>query len=377
MTAERTIMGDREPLKVAVVGTSIGSKLHVRALRGAGFEVTALVGQDKDRTRSRAEHFDIPTAETSVDAVLDTDIDAVVIATPPATHHPFTMKAVAAGKHVLCEKPFSLDMAQARDMRDAVRDAGLVGQVNHPHRWFAHRAAVRDVFQSGKIGDAIQATFAFDHSLIAAGLHDTPDWWLHQETGGGWLRNSATHTIDFARFVLGDFASVCGVVHDDASRGMSADDSYAFAFRLENGGQGAMAGTCRAWDFWEQVRITGSTGTAGYEAANAWLRDAEGARPLEASPELVQSLLAGGDDPGAPAERLPEMKGVYAGIHYTDHGYREQVCLCRSFRNRILDRAYAHPSIATFDDGVGHMAVLLAVEKSASSGSWIDLVQMS
>ena len=134
-------MVDGEQPKVAVVGTSIGCKLHVRALRGAGFEVTALVGQDKDRTRQRADHFGILEASTSFDAILDTDLDAVVVATPPTTHYSFTMKALAAGKHVLCEKPFALNISEAREMRDPARDAALVGQVNHPHRWFAHRAA--------------------------------------------------------------------------------------------------------------------------------------------------------------------------------------------------------------------------------------------
>ena len=97
--------------RIAVIGTSIGSKLHVRALRGAGFEVTAMVGQDLERTQQRADHFHVPRATTSVDEVLDSDIDAVVVATPPASHLPLTMKAIAARKHVLCEKPFAVDAA--------------------------------------------------------------------------------------------------------------------------------------------------------------------------------------------------------------------------------------------------------------------------
>src|SRR5258706_16465539 len=95
--------------RIAVVGTNIGCTLHVRALRAAGFEVTALVGRDPGRTRAKADHFGIPQALTSVDAAIDGDIDAIVIATPPETHHGFTLQALAAGKHVLCEKPLALD----------------------------------------------------------------------------------------------------------------------------------------------------------------------------------------------------------------------------------------------------------------------------
>jgi hypothetical protein len=121
------------------------------------------------------------------------------------------------------------------------------------------------------------------------------------------------------------------------------------------------------------VRIIGTQGTAGYEMANAWVKDADGTRKLSPSDEVVELLLAGGDDPGAPTERLPEMKGVYGSIHGSDHGYIEQVCLSRSFRNRMRDPTYTHPAVATFDDGLAHMQVISGVEESATSGKWVDL----
>jgi predicted dehydrogenase len=356
-----------------VIGTSIGFKLHVRALRGAGFAVNALVGRDPGRTRERAAYFQIPQATTSVEEILDTDVDAVVVATPPSTHHRYTMMAIAAGKHVLCEKPFALDAGEAREMRDAVREAGLVGQVDHSHRWFRHRAAVREVVQSGAVGDPIQASSLFDVSMLAPGIADTPGWWLDRAAGGGWLRNFASHGIDDIRYMLGDFVSVCGALHNDMSRHMSADDGYAFAFRLANGCQGVMSGTCRAWDFVEQVRVTGTAGTAGYTGDKAWVRDMGGARDLAPSAEVSESLLAGGEQPGPPEDRLPPFQGAYGSIHSSDHGYTEQVCLSRSFHHRIVDPTYRHPAVATFDDGVAHMEVIDAVEESASSGRWQDV----
>src|SRR5262245_65932158 len=102
-----------KPLKIAIVGTNIGCTLHVRALRRAGFEVTALVGRDPERTRKRADHFNIPRALTSVDAAIDSDIDAICIATPPSSHYDFTVKAFRAGKHVLLEKPFTLELGRS------------------------------------------------------------------------------------------------------------------------------------------------------------------------------------------------------------------------------------------------------------------------
>ena len=363
-----------KPLRVAVVGTNIGCLLHVRALRGAGFEVTALVGRDAKRTRTRADYFGIPGAETSIDVVLDTDIDAIVIATPPGTHHPFTLKAVAAGKHVLCEKPLSLSMAEAQEMRDATREAGLVGQVVHHNRWAAHRAALRDVVRSGALGDPLQATFVFDHFLLARGAKSLPDWWFDSASGGGWLRNYASHGIDLVRYYLGEFEALSGSLHYDPSDGMKADDGYAFAFRLTNGLQGTMAGTCRAWDWCDETRITGTNGSAGFRGGDAWIKDAEGSRELRASDEVVQLLLAGGEDPGDPREPLPEVDGMYNKVHRSDYGYAEQVCFARSFHHRIVDSSYRHPAVATFDDGVADMEVILAVEESAAQdGRWVAI----
>ena len=151
--------------RIAVVGTNIGCTLHVRALRAAGFEVTALVGRDHGRTRAKADHFGIPQALTSVDAAINSDIDAIVIATPPETHHLFTMQALAAGKHVLCEKPLALDVGEAREMRDAANEAGLVHQVVHPQRWAASHASARQLVRDGALGEPLQAAFTFDHAI--------------------------------------------------------------------------------------------------------------------------------------------------------------------------------------------------------------------
>ncbi len=96
----------------AVIGTGFGCFTHVRALQAAGFEVSALVGRDPARTQERAGMFGIPFALTSVEEALSLDhVDAVTIATPPHTHADIALAAIAAGKHVICEKPFARDAA--------------------------------------------------------------------------------------------------------------------------------------------------------------------------------------------------------------------------------------------------------------------------
>src|SRR4051794_16556777 len=89
-----------------VVGTGFGCRIHVPALRAAGFEVAGLVGSDPERTARRAQANGVPLVFTDLDeAISKTGAVAVTIATPPNSHGPLTLAAVARGCHVICEKP--------------------------------------------------------------------------------------------------------------------------------------------------------------------------------------------------------------------------------------------------------------------------------
>src|SRR5262245_10014772 len=109
--------GDARVLRVVVAGTGFGCFTQVRALRAAGFEVAALVGRDEAKTRERARRFEVARALRSFAEALDLPgVDAVAIATPPHTHAELVLAALAAGKHVLCEKPFARDAGEARKL---------------------------------------------------------------------------------------------------------------------------------------------------------------------------------------------------------------------------------------------------------------------
>jgi len=348
--------------------------LHIRALRAAGFEVSALVGRDAAKTAERAAHFGIADALTSVDAALDSDADAIVVASPPASHHEFTMKAIAAGKHVICEKAFALDIGHAREMRDAAREAGVANMISHEFRWFGQNALTRRIVRSGQIGAPIQITAQFDHTLCAPQRLDIPDWWYRQDGGGGWLRNYNSHGIDLLRYMIGEFAAVAGSVHPGADRGMTADDSYAFAFLLDNGAQGVMAGTARAWDAFASTRIIGADAGLSIGFDDVTLTDANGPRRVEMPSDLVEKLRGGGPTVSAPQEGLPPLEGTnYVQTHATDYGYPEMVGLTSAFASWIRDPSYTNPAIATFDDGLAHVRVIDAVERSRGEGRWIDL----
>ncbi|HUY24948.1 MAG TPA: Gfo/Idh/MocA family oxidoreductase, partial [Candidatus Saccharimonadales bacterium] len=119
MTAER--------LRWGVLGAAdIANKAVIPAILGAGGELVALASRDPKRGRDLAARFQIPQLCPSYEALLEVELDAVYIPLPNSLHRPWTLRAVAAGSHVLCEKPLALTAAEAREMRRAAADAGLV-----------------------------------------------------------------------------------------------------------------------------------------------------------------------------------------------------------------------------------------------------------
>ena len=182
---------------VVVFGTGFGCVTHVRALRAAGFDVVALVGRDPDKTAVRAELFDIPLALTSVDEALGLPgVDAVTIATPPHTHAPIALAAIAAGKHVICEKPFAKDAAEGRAVLAAAEAAGIVHLLGCEFRWDAGQALLAQAVQGGEIGEPRMATVMLHVPLLADPSAEVPAWWADADQGGGWMAAHGSQIID-------------------------------------------------------------------------------------------------------------------------------------------------------------------------------------
>jgi len=160
---------------VVIVGTGFGCITHLRALRAAGFDVRALVGRDPDKTRGRADRFEVPHGLTDLgDALALPGVDAVAVATPPFTHAPVTLDAIAAGKHVLCEKPFARNAAEAQLMFEAAEAAGVVHLLGTEFRWATGQASMARVVARGEIGEPRLATFLLHIPMLADPAGEVP-----------------------------------------------------------------------------------------------------------------------------------------------------------------------------------------------------------
>jgi len=351
---------------VAIVGTGFGCITHLRALRNAGFDVHALVGRDPAKTSERAARFAVPNACTTLaDALALSGVDAVTIATPPHTHAPIALEAIAAGKHVMCEKPFARDAREARQMLDAATAAGVVHLLGTEFRWASGQASAARVIARGEIGTPKLATFLLHIPMLADPEGAVPAWWGDAAEGGGWLGAQAAHVIDQVQDMLGEIEGVSASLTQVSAREWNVEDSYTVHFRTRSGVAGVMQSTVGAWGppiFC--TRVAGTTGTVWQEFDTVRVADAGGTREVPAPDDL----------PLAPADPPPGdlLTTAYDALHQFGIEMAPYTRLCETFRALIEGRSVPDdPRPATFADGLAGMRVLDAIREADRTRSWL------
>ena len=199
-------------IRLAVLGTGSMAANHVRLFQAdARVEVVAAADADAGRAKTFAEKHGIATSFGSLDQLLAWgEFDAVTNVTPDAVHHPTTMKIIAAGKHVLCEKPLAENFALADEMASAAEAAGLINMVNLSYRNVAALQKARSLIAAGEIGDIRHVEASYRQSWLV-GKH-WGDWrteamwlWRLSEKHGskGVLGDVGIHILDFATHAIG------------------------------------------------------------------------------------------------------------------------------------------------------------------------------
>lgn len=353
---------------VAVVGTGFGCLTHVRALRAAGFDVVALVGRDASKTAARAERFEIPNACASLGAGLQLpNVEAVTIATPPHTHAPLALEAIEAGKHVLCEKPFTRDAAQARELLAAADHAGVVHLLGNEMRFTAGQALLTRLVLEGAVGDPQLATFVLHVPMLADPASDVPAWWGDPLQGGGWLGAHGSHVVDQALTMFGAIDGVSASTPHVAPHAWTAEDAYLMHFRTASGVTGVIESVASdRGRILSVTRVAGSSGTAWTEGDRVFVADEDGRREIE----VPDDLRVG--PPAPPPSDL--LSTAYDQLHSFGLEFGPYIRLAEHFRARITNTAPPPgPQPATFRDGVAAMAVIDAVRESASRASWAEV----
>jgi len=374
-----------------VVGVGFIGPAHVEALRRNGVEVRALVAAGEEEARRRAAELAIPRAYGSLPAALaGSGADVYHLAVPNALHAPYARLVMAAGRHVVCEKPLALTSAESAELLELERRAGVVCAVAYNLRFYPLVTEARERVAAGALGKVHAVHGAYLQDWL---LHDT-DWnWRLDPAQGGALRAVAdigTHWLDMISWVTGqevvrvlaDFSTVHpvrqrpkGNVRTFAGKGaapverepvpMSTEDQATILLRLANGALGSVvvsqvsAGRRNALSF----QVDGADGALAWnseEPNRLWLGHRD--RPnelLDKDPALLSALArARTAYPGGHQEGYPDtFRQLFASVY---------AFLARGDLTAPRD-------FPTFADGHREMLHCDALLQSARSGRWVDL----
>ena len=166
--------------------------------------VRALASRSPEQASEVAEKNKLDLLYDSYDSLLnDPEIDAVYIPLPNHLHQPWTLKALQAGKHVLCEKPLACNVGEAREMANAAADAGLMLMEGIMYRFHPRSQLIKDMVTLGKIGKVslVRSTFCYpmDEELLASGNNAR----LKPDMGGGALLDVGCYSVSVARWLMG------------------------------------------------------------------------------------------------------------------------------------------------------------------------------
>lgn len=364
-----------------VVGTGFGLFTHVRALRDAGFEVRAIVGRDLEKTRARAAPLGIPLAANDLEQVLADDpaIRLVTVATPPHAHYTPVMQAIAAGRAVMCEKPFARDTAQAREMLAAAEAAGVAHALGAEFRYDSAQALLSRLVREGAIGEPLM----FHRIYQQPGGDPTEplaEWWTDAAQGGGFLGAFGTHMIDQARATVGEIVAVSAILRklSPGRPAMTSDDYYNMQFRTAAGCMGVLeAAMCFPGPFVMTCKVAGTKGAAWIQSGAAfgdpeqvWLSDENGqARQIEMPAELV-------NPPPAPFPIGELVQSEMDRWHSQGFDVAPYAKLFGQLKARIEGRSPPLPDpAADFRDAVANQAILDAARRSAAEGRWVEVEQ--
>jgi len=196
-------------LGIAVLGTGrIVETGYAPALESVeNAELVAVLSRDAARAASFAEKHGIANAYSDLDALLkDPQVDAVIVATPDATHELQAIAAARAGKHIFCEKPMSTTFESCAKMAEAIRTSGVTFAMGFDNRFNQGLRRIKQMMDDGEIGRVRYA-----HAFATTAVSDPNDWRAAGEQSRFWAMSATgTHIIDIYRWYFGDPTNVGG-----------------------------------------------------------------------------------------------------------------------------------------------------------------------
>jgi len=274
------------PVGIALIGMGWWGRKILAVLQAAPADIRVLraVEPNLETAKAVCAEKGVPLSASYADALSDPTVEAVVLATPHALHEAQIEAAVAAGKHVFCEKPLALTKAGAEKAVALCRDAGLVLGMGHERRWeppIAEMLAKADAGDFGRIHQ-IEANFSHDKFLTL----DRNNWRLQADQApAGGMTATGIHLLDLSVRLLGPAESVLCIC-EQLSSDLPQGDTVAAYVKFRGGGTSYVSASL-ANPFMSRFTVYGAKGwidirdKAHVEAPDGWIvTSAMAARPI-------------------------------------------------------------------------------------------------
>ncbi len=239
-------MAQDAPVRVGIIGAGGFTNTHMEEFAKVdGVEVVAFCRRDPGALAEMQSKWSVGKGYTDYRELLaDGEIDAVDIVTPTDSHHPLAMDAIAAGKHVLCDKPLALTAQQCKEMLEAAEKAGVAHCTNFNQRGRTPVGQMKQLIDDGYLGDIYHMNIWWGQSQAHDIRPDATPWRFRAESGGGTIYE-LIHAFDMALFLGGSVrrvAAIAPVMETNRPlpgypNGMDCDapDSSAFLMEFETG----------------------------------------------------------------------------------------------------------------------------------------------
>ncbi len=227
---------------IAVVGTGYIGLEHIKAIHASPrAQLHTVVGSERSLSHLEQLQTEYGAARVTArfeDIVVDKEVDVVYLCTPNRLHADEAGAALDAGKHVFCEKPMATTLDDCRRMVAAADRSGKQLMVGHGARFRGLHKAVKDLYDSGKLGDACFCESDYVHSLRPFLDGAGHQWWRHPEEGEFAVIGGGCHPIDLMRWIVGEIEEVSAygvtkVLHD-----VSWADTVIASLKFANGAVG-------------------------------------------------------------------------------------------------------------------------------------------
>lgn len=262
-----------DTLKVAITGCGVIGRTHAVALQEfPEVGIVALVDAIPEAAESLADFIEAngrprPAVHTSLgDAFAAADIDLVALATPSGLHIQQSLEVLAAGKHVVIEKPLDVDLSRAQEIEAAATEAarrGVVASVISQHRFDQASVAVADAVAKGRFG-RLTSAIASVAWWRGQNYYDSGDWrgtWTMD--GGGALMNQGVHTVDLLLWFMGRPVEIHAHTARLAHERIDVEDTAVATVTFENGGMAVLHATTAAYPgLTVRIQLMGSEGSA-------------------------------------------------------------------------------------------------------------------